>query len=1084
MLSAQIPQPSANQLNPAQRQQQLQDLVGNHGHLEEKSFGRRLAINIIDETAKKEPNRAFVYTPTSATDAQEGWAKISFRQIYNAINHVAADVTKKLGPPAKGTFPTVGYIGNNDIRYLIMMLGCVKAGFKAFFVSPRNSTEGNLSLFEATDCHVFYHAAANKQLAQSWTSKRKMQLFEAPSADVWLNAEPQLFPYTKSFEEAQWDPMVVLHTSGSTGIPKPIVVRQGPFSLADAFRFLPASPEGAKFTLCEWDERATRLFLPMPMFHAAAVYVLTTMTIFYGLPVAMGLPEKPLSSDLVLECLTNAQADAALLPPSILEELSQSEEGVNALKNLNFVSFGGGALSKEAGDLLVKSGVTLENSLASTEHFPYAAYFKRDPNLWRYFIFNMEVLGAEMRPIEGDDEVRELVFVRKDINGRRQQGVFYTFPDLDEWGTKDIFKQHPERSDCWLYQGRIDNIIVFSNGEKLNPVSIESAVSAHADVKAAVVVGQQRFQPAMLIEPANPPKNDEEKNKLLDNVWPLIEKINEETVAHGRINRSFIGLTSPDKPLPRSGKGSIQRAAALQLYSEEIDELYANAWSNTSAGPVDLNFENNDSLAKSIIDMLQSRLGAPDMEADTDIFSVGIDSAQVIQIGNMLRIGLEAAKTPCDADTVAPKVIYAHPSPSQMASYLMAVVSGSGGGAPTEEDEVATSRELLEKYTKDLPAPVSGKPEAVFDGQTVLLTGTTGSLGAYMLDMMTASPHVKKIVAMNRGSDGGRSRQPAVSGERGLSQDFSKVEFLGVDMSKPMFGLEKKTYDNLLQEADRVIHNAWPVNFNISVGSFEPHIRGVRNFVDFAAAAKKQLPVVFLSSVSTLGNWTSQDEVPETQFADLELPTMGYGRSKAVSSLILDEAAAKSGVSTAVIRVGQIGGPLGEKGAWNKQEFYPSLVASATQLGVLPDQLGPRHTVDWVPIEDTASTVLEITGVTSSVPVSSISGYYHAVNPAKTTWDEVARSVQKFYGGRIKKLVSLEEWLDVLEKSATDDADLEKNPSIKLLDTHRQTLAAYKAGRKSTAFDSKRAQKNSKVMRGMDKISPQLVEHWCAQWNF
>ncbi|KAM4058812.1 male sterility protein [Hirsutella rhossiliensis] len=964
MLSAQLPQPAGpnQQLNPGQRSQQLSDLAGaGNGQLADKPYGRRLAINIIEDLAKNEPSRPFVFTP-NGSEAKDGWAKVTYKQIYNAINHVAGEITKKLGPAPKGEPPT----------------------------------RPNLM------------------------KKRKLQAFAAPSADVWLNAEPQLFPYSKSFEEAQWDPMVVLHTSGSTGIPKPIVVSHG-----------------AKFSLQEWSDRSTRLFLPMPMFHAAAVYVFLSMAIFYGQPIALGIPERPLNSDLVIQCLAQSGADAALLPPSIMEELSHTEEGIETLRKLNFVSFGGGALSKAAGDMLVERGVTLENSMASTEHFPYPRYFQRNSKLWQYFSFNMDVMGADWRPLEDDDGVHELVFVRKDANGRRQQGVFYTFPDAQEWATKDIFKRHPDLPDHWMYQGRIDNIIVFSNGEKLNPVSIEAAVTAHANVKGAVVVGHQRFQPALLVEPASHPTSDEEKEKFLEDLWPLVEEINKETVAHGRINRSFAGLTDPAKPFPRAGKGSIQRAAALQLYKDEIDTLYENAWSGGASGPIALDFDSADKLTGSIIDLLQTKFGAPELEGDTDIFSAGIDSAQVIQMANMLRSGVDAAHPSDNSESVAPKDIYANPTPSQMAAHLLAV------------------------YTSDLPAPVSGKQEPLFEGQTV-----------------------KKIVALNRGSDGGRSRQPGVSGERGLSQDFSKVEFVQADLSKPRLGVEEKMYNNLLHEADRIIHNAWPVNFNISVGSFEPHIKGVRHFVDFAAAAKKRVPVLFLSSVSTAGTWSSDDEVPETGFTDLNLPTMGYGRSKAVSSLILDEAREKCGLSTAVIRVGQIGGPRGKKGAWNKQEFYPSLVASATHLGVLPDQLGPRHVVDWVPIEDTASVILEIAGVTAKVPASEISGYYHACNPAKTDWTEVAHAVKKYYGDRIKKLVSLEEWLDVLEKSATDNADLEKNPSIKLLDTHRQTLAAYKAGRHSTPFETKRARENSAMMRKMEKINPSLVELWCSQWAF
>lgn len=33
------------------------------------------------------------------------------------------------------------------------------------------------------------------------------------------------FPFDRSFEQAEWDPLCVLHTSGSTGLPKPVTVK-------------------------------------------------------------------------------------------------------------------------------------------------------------------------------------------------------------------------------------------------------------------------------------------------------------------------------------------------------------------------------------------------------------------------------------------------------------------------------------------------------------------------------------------------------------------------------------------------------------------------------------------------------------------------------------------------------------------------------------------------------------------------------------------------------------------------------------------------------------------------------------------
>ena len=84
----------------------------------------------------------------------------------------------------------------------------------------------------------------------------------------------------------------------------------------------------------------------VPLFHAAGLYITVMMTLFWDRPVALSVPEKPLSSDLVLECLDCLDADGIILPPVILEEMSQSKESMNVLSRLNAVAFGGGKPSR------------------------------------------------------------------------------------------------------------------------------------------------------------------------------------------------------------------------------------------------------------------------------------------------------------------------------------------------------------------------------------------------------------------------------------------------------------------------------------------------------------------------------------------------------------------------------------------------------------------------------------------------------------------------------------------------------------------------------------------------------------------
>lgn len=678
-----------------------------------------------------------------------------------------------------------------------------------------------------------------------------------------------------------------------------------------------------------------------------------------------------------------------------------------------------------------------------------------------------------------DGDACELVIVRKDKTPGLQ-GFFYTFPDLNEYSTNDLFVPHPSLPDHWAYHGRADNVIVFSNGEKLNPITIEGIVQDHPRVKGAIVVGSNKFQPALLLEPFTHPKNQEEERALIDDVWPLIEKANSETVAHGQIIRDLVAIADQEKPFLRTGKGTIQRAATLSRYNDDIDRLYGMLGDITHLEVPKLDVKSEESLSQSIIETLDLLARKPELEPETNFFAAGIDSLQVINVSRLLRAGLAAAGY---ATELPPRIVYNNPTPRRLATYILHTIIRGGAEIDTdrEGDEREASKLLYERYTQQLIQGQPGRPNASDEGQTVLLTGSTGALGSYLLDQLVRSPAVARVVCLNRGEDGGVERQAKAMKERDLVQDYSqKAEFYHADLSRGDFGLPKYVYENLSREADRVIHNAWSVNFNISTETFEPHITGVRNLADFAARARKRVAVVFISSVSTADRWdTSKGPVPEERLEDWDLPGNGYGRSKMIGSMVLEDAGKVGDFPTASIRVGQIAGPESNAGAWAPQEWLPSIVASSLYMSALPKELGRADRVDWVPIERIAKLVLDVSGAGNQrVGSAEINGYFHGVNPSVSYWRDLAPAVQQFYAGRIKELVSFKDWVARLEKSQVVDA----NPGVKLVDTYRAMSDDSEA--EPVIFGMQRAASVSLAIREAPPITPQLMKHWCTQWQF
>jgi len=98
-----------------------------------------------------------------------------------------------------------------------------------------------------------------------------MQVLELPGVDELLDADSiEPFIYDKTFESAVNDPFCILHTSGTTGVPKPISWTHGLISTMDAVRLLP--PTEGDGGLAPWTDNwndGDRIYSSFPMSHVS-----------------------------------------------------------------------------------------------------------------------------------------------------------------------------------------------------------------------------------------------------------------------------------------------------------------------------------------------------------------------------------------------------------------------------------------------------------------------------------------------------------------------------------------------------------------------------------------------------------------------------------------------------------------------------------------------------------------------------------------------------------------------------------------------------------------------------------------------
>lgn len=84
-------------------------------------------LDILDHYAHLQPDEIFAEYPKSPSTYNQGYRKITYLCLANAVNGAAGWLINTIG---KGDGSTkLAYIGPNDVRYCVLALGSIKAGY-------------------------------------------------------------------------------------------------------------------------------------------------------------------------------------------------------------------------------------------------------------------------------------------------------------------------------------------------------------------------------------------------------------------------------------------------------------------------------------------------------------------------------------------------------------------------------------------------------------------------------------------------------------------------------------------------------------------------------------------------------------------------------------------------------------------------------------------------------------------------------------------------------------------------------------------------------------------------------------------
>ncbi|KAL4974654.1 NRPS-like enzyme [Aspergillus desertorum] len=936
-----------------------------------------LLPRLVDYYALEKPDAIYAEYPKSATSYEDGFYQVT--DFANAVDGLAWWLTKSLGPGKGEILP---YIGPNDLRYPALVLATVKAGYAAY---------------------------------------------DVPSVAELLGTTHSHFEFNKIQGEGA-------HTSGSTGIPKPIFWTHDRVNKHMAMGLL-QTPEGYE-NMDDWT-RGKRLFSVMPPFHAAGLAILLYCGLPLGLtivgPTSVGLP----TASALAEAMKQTTVNAAFVAPSLLRDLSQNPELLEyCSRHLDHIRYAGGDLPQAVGDCIA-SRIRLVNRYD-----------------WRYIQFH-PALGMEFQQVTADEY--ELVIARKPET-EAHAVPFTVFPKSQTYRTKDLWVRHPDsrNRDLWRYSARADDVIVFLNGEKTNPTSMEQhVIAANADVTGALVAGAQRFQVSLLVEAAGAPTlNACERAALIEKIWPSVQEANSMCPAHARVDKDHIMFTRPEKPMLRTGKGTIQRAATLAAYAEELDVLYADADKVSAQSGSQMSGPGRTMTRRQLLRWKEEQLGDQD-----NFFHLGLDSLQAIAATRTFTQGL-------DFPNFNVNMIYLHPTVSEL---TQAIICHQQEGSTAESQAAVQLQERGAMLQKLLDRVHIDK---LIEKQAAVLTGSTGTLGTYLLHALLQNHSVSHVYCLNRSTD-------SISSQRQKSSlyhldmpldDPSRVTFWKDDLSRPNLGLAPDALSTLPSETTLIIHNAWAVNFNLSLSSLEPQLTGVINLLNLCSSSSHSPKLFFISSISSvMGHSSAEKTTPERIVTTTSPAPNGYATSKYLAERILDHAGRPEtrNLRTAFARVGQIAGAANAPGLWNKTEWFPSLVLSSLHVGAVPDTVGPTlDRVDWVPVDLLAGSWL--------IQV------FHPHNLSPISWSEITPVLAESLASHARKpaplpTIPLTEWIRRLQ------AALERNPAAKLI-AFFEGLAASTNAQPDNILETTETARRSEKLRGVHKVRAEWIKKWIEEW--
>lgn len=398
------------------------------------------------------------------------------RVTYAALAQLTGGVAAWLAEQKFARGARLVVVGDNSIDYLALFHGIMRAGLTVVPVSNKFPGEVLNHIIDDCSASLVFSDGTGSAVDAIGGRVDVVPFGGTSQQDISSLLVPQDF---HTVIPVEGEPAEVLYTSGSTGMPKGVLLdHAGQLSALGLLQF-------------ESDPNPERQILAQPLFHMNGI-VVQCLALIAG--DTLYLQPRFRASDYVAAIDAFAITKISAVPTMWSRALKMAEEGRASLASVQMLSLGSAPLTQDLVDRTranvkdTKIAISYGTTEAGPAVFGPHPQDQRTPDLSCGYPLpgvGVELRGAVAHPDGGETGVlwmRTTAMMVGYLNRPDQTSEVL----VDGWyNTRDVMSRDPE--GFYFFVGRADDMFV-CGGENIYPLEVESVIERHPDVSQAAVV--------------------------------------------------------------------------------------------------------------------------------------------------------------------------------------------------------------------------------------------------------------------------------------------------------------------------------------------------------------------------------------------------------------------------------------------------------------------------------------------------------------------------------------------------------------------------------------------------------------------